>query len=245
MASGPCRIYYAKECPLKDECSANSWKKARCWSKNPNTVMTMVIDHLVSSGNHPDVSTREEAARLTEGIELGHYDEVDKPKKRKADQADDDSGPAQSRQPKTPPDALIPVNPRPKVHAASSSHRDAASGSSVLTLSTTPTVRVIPNMNHALDAMHRAVATARHAEQLCDRASQQFRQGCGVARGLPRNRVDRRHEQLDISMSRASHEFREAWWHQQKDHAAIRSPSQRSPPLDTEHRASGPHRLTI
>ena len=97
----------------------------------------------------------------------------------------------------------------------------------------------------ALDAIHRAVTAARHAEQLCDRASQQFRQGCGVARGLPRNRADRRHEQLDISMSRASHEFREAWWHQQKDHAAIRSPSQRSPPLDTEHRASGPHRLTM
>ena len=176
MASGPCRIWYAKECPLKDDCSANSWKKAKCWSKNPNTVMTMVIDHLVTSGNHPQVKTREDAIPYSNKVELGHYDEVDQPKKRKADQNDHDPAPpVELRQPKTPPDALIPVNPRPKKHASSSSSRREASGSTVTTVSATPVVRVTVNMNQALDAMHRAVTTAHHAEQLCDRAAQQFR----------------------------------------------------------------------
>ena len=111
--------------------------------------MTLVIDHLLNSSNHGDVATMEEATRLARNIELGHYDEVEKPKKRKAD---DDHDRGRSRQPETPPDSLVPVRPRPKSlpEAASSSHLDAARGSSVITRSTTPTVRVIPNMNHAL-----------------------------------------------------------------------------------------------
>ena len=169
-----CRIFYAKECPLKDDCSINSWKKAKCWSKDPNTVMTMVIDHLVQSGNHPQVKTREDAIPYSKKVELGHYDEVGVPaKKRKADLNDHDPAPpGEMRQPKTPPDALVPVNPRPKKHASSSaSSREGREGS----VSNVHTIVTTVNMNQALDAMHRAVATAHHAEGLCDRAAQQFR----------------------------------------------------------------------
>ena len=45
-------VFYATECPLAEDCSAQSWKKVAVWSDSEEGCREQVVKHLMQSGYH-------------------------------------------------------------------------------------------------------------------------------------------------------------------------------------------------
>ena len=64
----PRQFLVCRECPLKEECSLNSWKQACCRSLDTERLYDKVREHLMGSGLHN--KSAEEADDLASSIEI-------------------------------------------------------------------------------------------------------------------------------------------------------------------------------
>ncbi len=77
--------FYAKECPLSEQCSAQSWKKASCWGETEEGAREQLVRHLMTSGHHKlsktDAQSMAELATMEEYYE---EEEAGPPAKKQA-----------------------------------------------------------------------------------------------------------------------------------------------------------------
>ena len=65
-----CEYWYFESCPLKSDCSVQSFKRAKCSGKCPAQAKLALKHHLVNSANH--MLDPDKADRVIRGTVLKH-----------------------------------------------------------------------------------------------------------------------------------------------------------------------------
>ena len=159
--------FFAKECPLKESCSAHSWKKARACGDTEQECREAVIRHLMRSGHHE--------LSFSDAVNMGNlriietYEEEDEP-----------DAPAPKRMPIDNSNIALAATPAPK--RAPPLRPDAAN----LMLSRSSSAGIVPAISSgyiymrvrefqaAIDCVSRACSSASQAQRLALAAGRAF-----------------------------------------------------------------------
>lgn len=190
-AEGPMEYCFYEECPMKDYCSKGAWKKSACWGWSDDEARTQLVRHLMMSGHHK--MGKDEAESIADDTEIKHAPWEEPPPSKRARlqgprqsaPGDDIGGPSSSSG--DPRDTLMQVinalseqrsmgmTPTPPPMPPPSS----LSPGGPLGPRGLPPGTVLLRIDiakAAVDSMARAVASARHAQRLCEAAAVGFGQ---------------------------------------------------------------------
>lgn len=161
------RFVFVKECPLKEDCSAQAWKKASAWGWDETEARDALVRHLRFSGKHSLSELDAEVAADNAIYEEAQHKEEAPPRKKQR----------------------LPSPPGPPGYT-----RDQAFSSTAVMAAThggggfaggggkgSGGVYVRADILDALvDSCSRAAASARSAQRLCAAAAQSFADEAGV-----------------------------------------------------------------
>ena len=161
--------YVCKVCPFPDECTAENFKKWRCWGDSESTARHQVYKHLMQSGKHHgmDAETANEAADSCEIVmeSASATSGNRREKKRPHDGSSDAHLASRPRPPDHGP-------PRTSAHGATSAFNDAAMA--VVTQSrSNPMIQISFNdLKEMTECLGRAARATTQLERLCVAAAE-------------------------------------------------------------------------
>ena len=176
--------FFCQDCPLAEDCSQLSWKKAAAWGETEDLVRSAVVEHLVRSGHHH--LSKSDATNMAQLCEIKSYDEdtdeegTQQPKKKQKTTKQHAIG-APVMQQQQQQQQLQQLQGHVQVLRDELQQQQqqlqqlplsmpSASSSSY---SPMMTMRVTEFMS-ALDCINRALTSASKAEQICLQASRAF-----------------------------------------------------------------------
>ena len=145
--------FYAKECPLAESCSAQSWKKATVWSDSEEGVRDLVVKHLMQSG-HRKLS-KSDAIAMAELVAIEHYE----------------------HEPEEPPTKRLAIGSKAASQAAPASFEGmpASTSSGIVPARTSGYIYMRVNEFQAsIDCVNRALHSAQQGQRLSLAASRAF-----------------------------------------------------------------------